>query len=118
MKLTRRHIRKMILREMRSVNEQTGMPGEAKLRPEYNPTVTISLNISDGGFNIDGESDDFAGDISELLEKVEALGEGIIFDVFPGIYDAGNQGLNRRGDKVEALAVIKDTQKRILELFR
>jgi hypothetical protein len=107
MKLTRRHIQKMILREMRSMNEQT-----------YNPTVTISLNISDGGFNIDGESDDFAGDIPELLAKVEALGDGVIVDVFPGIYDRANQGLNRRGDKIEALAVIKDTQKRILELFR
>ena len=110
-KLNRRQIQKMILREMRSINEQT-----------YNPTVTISLNISDGGFNIQptdsGESSDYANDIPELLEKVEALGDNIVFDVFPGIYDRLNQGLNRRGDKVEALAVIKDTQKRILELFR
>jgi len=111
MKLSRRQIQKMILREMSSINELQGTS-------TYNPTVTISLNISDGGFNIDGESDDFAGDIPELLEKVEALGANIIFDVFPGIYDRANQGLNRRGDKIEALAVIKDTQKRILELFR
>jgi hypothetical protein len=106
-KLNRRQIQKMILREMRSINEQT-----------YNPTVTISLNISDGGFNISGESSDYANDIPELLEKVEALGDNIVFDVFPGIYDRLNQGLNRRGDKVEALVVIKDTQKRILGLFR
>ena len=107
MKLNRRQIQKMILREMRSINEQT-----------YNPTVTISLNISDMGFNISGESGDYANDIPELLEKVEALGDGVIVDVFPGIYDAGNQGLNRRGDKNEALKVIRDTQSRILDLFR
>ncbi len=108
MKLNRRQIKKMILREMRSMNEQT-----------YNPTVTITVNVSDGGFNIDDESGDhYANSMSELMEELyeNPSYKNSVIDVFPNLVGVN---LKRRMYSVdEAVDRIQQIGKQLNKMFR
>ena len=112
MRLNRNRLRNMILREMRSMNEQT-----------YNPTVTITVNASDGGFNIDGlGGSDYAGNVEELYDLIENIkidpdDDGPIFNVFPDLF-SGYSGYPVRGDQLHAFETIRKVQKIMLKTFR
>ena len=112
MRLNRNKLRNMILREMRSMNEQG-----------TTPTVTITVNVSDGGFNIDGPGgdNDYANLPNSMSELIEELYENpayknVMIDVFPNLVGVN---LQRRMYNVdEAVDRIQQIGKQLNKMFR
>ena len=109
MKLTRRQIQKMILREMRSVNEQT-----------YNPTVTVTINFSDYVFVVTGEGtrnpdyDDF-DTIDEVIAFIEQnSGANIMYNIFP---DMEHKMIGGTGDQAFAIKELETAKSRYGRMF-
>ena len=120
MKLTRRHIRKMILREMRSVNEQTGMPGEAKLRPDYNPTVTVKIDFDDFVFVVSPGKQNPDYDTFSTIDEVIAFieqnsGANTMYNIFPDMENMG--AIGGTGDQAFAIKQLESAKSRYGRMF-
>ena len=110
MRLNRNRLRNMILREMRSMNEQT-----------YNPTVTVEINFSDYVFVVSGEGtqnpdyDDF-DTIDEVIAFIKQnSGANIMYNIFPDMQD--KRMLGGTGDQAFAIKELENAKSRYGRMF-
>ena len=109
MRLNRNRLRNMILREMRSMNEQT-----------YNPTVTVEINFSDYAFVVTGEGTqnpdyDTFSTIDEVIAFIEQnSGANIMYNIFP---DMENKMIGGTGDQAFAIKELENAKSRYGRMF-
>ena len=110
MRLNRNRLRNMILREMRSMNEQT-----------YNPTVTVTINFSDYVFRVSGEGTrnpdyDTFSTIDEVIAFIEQnSGANIMYNIFPDMEDM--RGIGGTGDQAFAIEALERAKARYGRMF-
>ena len=109
MRLNRNRLRNMILREMRSMNEQT-----------YNPTVTVEINFSDYVFVVSGEGTqepdyDTFSTIDEVIAFIKQnSGANIMYNIFPGMK---NKRIGGTGDQAFAIKELETAKSRYGRMF-
>ena len=109
MRLNRNRLRNMILREMRSMNEQT-----------YNPTVTVQINFSDYVFVVSGEGTeqpdyDTFSTIDEVIAFIKQnSGANIMYNIFPGMK---NKMIGGTGDQAFAIKKLENAKARYGRMF-
>ena len=110
MRLNRNRLRNMILREMRSMNEQT-----------YNPTVTVQINFSDYVFVVSGEGTeqpdyDTFSTIDEVIAFIKQnSGANIMYNIFPGMQE--KMMLGGTGDQDFAIKELESAKARYGRMF-
>jgi hypothetical protein len=113
MRLNRNRLRNMILREMRSMNEQT-----------YNPTVTVKINFSDFAFIVTGEGTqnpdyDAFSTIDEVIAFIEQnSGANIMYNIFPDMENMRPRPvIGGTGDQAFAIKELESAKSRYGRMF-